>query len=353
MPGIHFERHGVPVTIGTGAPVFVIAEVSANHGGDLDRVLDMVRVAAECGADGVKLQTFSADTMTIDSGDPHFVVGPGNPWSGRRLYDLYREAAMPWDWYPEIAAVADRHGIVLFSTPFDATSVDFLVEQGAPMLKIASFELTDLPLIRHGASTGLPLIMSTGMATVDEIDAAVRTAQEAGDGGVVLLRCNSAYPSPIEAMDLRTIPDMAERWDVPIGLSDHTLDSTCATVAVALGACVVEKHFTLARSDGGPDSSFSLEPDELAALVGAVRSATAAIGDVRYGASESDRPSLAFRRGLYVVAPIAAGAVVTADHIRSLRPAGSLEPRHLDAVIGRTAAVDLSVGHAIDWSDLA
>ncbi len=339
-------------TIGAGAPTFVIAEVSANHGGDLDRVLEMVRVAAASGADAVKLQTFTADSMTLDLDLPHFVVGPGTPWSGRRLHDLYREAAMPWEWYPEIATVADEVGIVLFSSPFDARSVDFLVEQGAPALKIASFELTDLPLIAHAASTGLPLVISTGMATESEIDDAVATARAAGDGGVALLRCNSAYPSPPEDMDLRTIVDLGRRFAVPVGLSDHTLDDVSATVAVALGACIVEKHFTLARSHGGPDSTFSLEPDELRGLVRSVRTAEAALGTVRYGPSESDRGSLAFRRSLYAVAPVRAGEVVTAQAVRSLRPAGGLEPRHLGGIVGRVAARDLEPGHPLSWDDL-
>lgn len=336
--------------IGDGHPTFVIAEVSANHGGDLPRVLEMVAVAASAGADAVKLQTFTADSMTLDLDT--LVVGPGNPWSGRRLYDLYREAAMPWDWYPEIATAAAEAGVILFSSPFDAVSVDFLVDQGVPALKIASFELTDLPLIAHAAATGLPLVMSTGMATDAEIDDAVATVLGAGDGGVALLRCNSAYPSPPADMDLRTIVDMARRWNLPVGLSDHTLDDTSAVVAVALGATIVEKHFTLDRAHGGPDSTFSLEPAELTRLVAAIRTAEAAMGSVRYGPSESDRASLAFRRSLYVVAPVAAGQPVAPGDVRSLRPAGGLEPRHLPDVVGRIAAHDLKVGHPLSWDDL-
>lgn len=340
-------------SVGPKEPTFVIAEVSANHGGDLDRVRTMIRAAADAGADAVKLQTFTPDSMTLDLDAEHFVVGAGNPWSGRRLYDLYAEAAMPWEWYPELAAVAAEAGVVLFSSPFDAPAVDFLVAQGAPALKIASFELTDLPLVRHAASTGLPLVMSTGMATRDEIDEAVTVARASGDGGVVLLRCNSAYPSPPGDMDLRTITDMAERWGAPVGLSDHTLDHTCAVAAVALGACVVEKHFTLRRSDGGPDASFSLEPDELADLVTAIRTTDAAVGGVRYGPSASDAASLAFRRSLFVVEPVAAGGTIEARHVRSLRPAVGLAPRHFDAVVGRVASHDLAVGHPLEWEDLA
>lgn len=339
--------------IGEGHPVFVVAEVSANHGGSLDRTLDLVSIAAAQGADAVKIQTYTPDTMTIDSADERFVVGPGNPWTGRRLHELYAEAAMPWDWYPLLDERARREGIVLFSTPFDRTAVDYLVECDTSVLKIASFELTDLPLIRHAAATGLPLIVSTGMATEVEIDDAVRTAHAAGDGGVVLLRCNSAYPSPIAQMDLRTIADIRDRWQVPVGLSDHTLDDNAAVVAVALGATVVEKHFTRDRADGGPDASFSLEPHELGRFVSAIRSAEQSLGRVRYGPSDSDRGSLRFRRSLYVLADVAAGETLTDDNVGARRPAGHLEPRHLDDVLGRVVRRDLTAGHALDWDDLS
>ncbi|MBX7071104.1 MAG: pseudaminic acid synthase [Microthrixaceae bacterium] len=339
--------------VGEGSPVFVIAELSANHGGNLDRTLDLVSIAAARGADAVKIQTYTPDTMTIDSDDARFVVGPGNPWSGRRLHDLYAEAAMPWDWYPALAERAHRDGILLFSTPFDRTAVDYLVDCGASVLKIASFELTDLPLIRYAAATELPLVMSTGMASDVEIEEAVAAARASGDGGVALLRCNSAYPSPVEQMDLASIPDMRVRWGVPVGLSDHTLDDTAAVVSVALGACIVEKHFTRDRSDGGPDSSFSLEPDELGQLVTSIRSAEASLGNVRYGPSDSDRGSLRFRRSVYVVADVAAGEEFTYDNVGTRRPLGVLEPRHLDAIIGRRAVRALRAGHALDWVDLA
>lgn len=339
--------------IGPGSPVFIIAEISANHGGSLERTLELVTVAADCGADAVKVQTYTPGTMTIDSADERFRVGPGNPWSGRRLHELYGEAAMPWDWYPSLAARAVECGIVLFSTPFDASAVDFLVEQRTQLLKIASFELTDLPLIRHAAATNLPLIMSTGMADDHEIDDAVTTALAAGTGGVALLRCNSAYPSPTGDMDLRTISDMAARWPVPVGLSDHTLDDIAATVAVALGASIVEKHVTLRRSDGGPDASFSLEPKELRRLVTAIRAAESSLGSVRYGPSASDAGSLAFRRSIYVLADVRVGDVLTADNCGTRRPAGHLAPRHLDEVLGRVVGRDLVAGHPLEWDDLA
>lgn len=338
--------------IGPGEPVFVIAEISANHGGSLERSLNLISMAAAAGADAVKVQTYKPDTMIALGTAASPVVGPGSPWEGLALRDLYAEAAMPWEWYPELVRRADETGIILFSTPFDSSAVDFLETQGAKALKIASFELTDLPLIAHAASTGLPLILSTGMATIAEIDDAVATATKHGSGGIALLRCNSAYPSPVDQMDLRTIVDMAERWAVPIGLSDHTMDVTPATVAVALGATIIEKHVTLARSDGGPDSSFSLEPEEFRRLVRAVRSAESALGNVRYGPSESDRSSLRFRRSLYVLAHVAAGEEFTLANLGARRPAAMIEPRHLDAIVGRVAAVDLPAGHPLEWSDV-
>lgn len=339
-------------TVGAGHPVFVVGEISANHGGDLARTLDLVDAAADAGVDAIKVQTYTADSLTIDSSDERFVVGPGNPWTGRRLHDLYAEAAMPWDWYPTIAERAAARDVILFSTPFDRAAVDFLVAHACPVLKIASFELTDLPLIEAAAATGLPLICSTGMATIDEIDDAVSAVVAAG-GSVALLRCNSAYPSPPADMDLRSITDMAERWPVPIGLSDHTLDDVAATVAVSLGASVVEKHITLDRSDGGPDSSFSLEPAELARLVRTIRTAEAALGNVRYGPSASDRDSLKFRRGIYVIKPLRRGEAITADHVGTKRPVALIEPRYLPDVVDRVATRDLPVGHALDWGDLA
>jgi N-acetylneuraminate synthase len=339
--------------IGAGHPCFVIAEMSANHGGDLDRAVAIVAMAAAAGADAVKVQTYTADTMTLDAEGDQFVVGDGTPWTGRRLHDLYAEAAMPWEWYPTLAQAAADCGVVLFSSPFDATAVDFLVAQGVPALKIASFELTDLPLIAHAAATGLPLIMSTGMATADEVDQAVNTALDHGASGLALLRCTSAYPAPVDHMDLRTIVDMANRWDVPVGLSDHTLDDTSATVAVALGASIVEKHVTMSRADRGPDASFSLEPNELAALVARIRATESSLGTVRYGPSEADVDSLAFRRSLYVVTPISAGEIFTTENVRSLRPAGGLEPANLPTVLGRTAACQLEVGEPLSWDHVS
>jgi pseudaminic acid synthase len=336
--------------VGPGRPTFVIAELSANHGQRLDRALELVRLAAEAGADAVKLQTYTPATMTLDLDLPAFRVGEGTLWAGRRLADLYAEAMTPWEWYPDLAAAAAEAGLVLFSTPFDATAVDFLAELDTPAYKIASFELLDLPLIRRAAAHGRPLIMSTGMATQDEIGAAIAAATEAGAGGLVLLRCNSSYPAPSDEMDLRTIPDMIDRWSVPVGLSDHTLGLTAVTAAIALGACAVEKHLTLDRGEGGPDAAFSLQPEELAATVQAIRDVEAALGTVRYGPSPSERPSLSFRRSVWVTQDLAAGDAFSADNLAALRPAGGLAPDELDQVVGRRAARAIAAGTALTWN---
>ncbi len=335
--------------VGPGHPTFVIAELSANHGQRLDRALELITLAAEAGVDAVKLQTYTPATMTLDLDLPAFRVGEGTLWAGRRLADLYAEALTPWEWYPDLAAAAAQAGMTLFSTPFDATAVEFLAEHDTPAYKIASFELVDLPLIRRAAAQGRPLIMSTGMASRHEIDAAVKAATEAGAGGVALLRCNSSYPAPSDEMDLRTIPDMIDRWSVPVGLSDHTLGLTAVTAAIALGACLVEKHLTLDRADGGPDAAFSLEPQELAATVQAIRDVEAALGRVRYGPSPSEVPSLSFRRSVWVTRDVAAGDEFSPDNLAALRPAGGLAPDDLDRVVGRRAARAIAAGTALSW----
>ena len=339
--------------VGPGRPVYVIAELSANHGHDLATAQAIVDAAAAAGADAVKLQTYTADTMTIDSDAPPFRIGDGTLWAGRNLYELYQEAATPWAWHTELQAQATDLGLDLFSTPFDSTAVDLLADLGTPAMKIASFELVDLELIRAAAATGQPLIISTGMATESEIDDAVTTATDAGATGVVLLRCNSSYPAPVGEMDLRTIPAMAERWGVPVGFSDHTLGTTAAVVAVTLGACVIEKHLTLRRADGGPDAAFSLEPREFAAMVAAVREAEASLGGVRFGPSEHERHSLAFRRSLFAVADVATGERFTRENVRAIRPGDGLPPKDLDAVVGRVAAVPIERGTPLRWDLLA
>jgi len=334
------EQHGA---------VYVVAELSANHGRDLGRAIEIVHAVADAGADAVKLQTYTADTMTLRSEAAPFVVGPDSPWAGRRLHDLYDEAHTPWEWHGPLRDAAVDAGIDLFSSAFDATSVAFLEELGVPVHKIASFELTDLALVECAAATGKPLILSTGMAVASEIDAAVRVARAAGDGGVVLLRCTSSYPAPPSAMDLATIPHMAAAWSAPVGLSDHTQSAAAAVAATALGASVLEKHVTLRRADGGPDAHFSLEPAELRQTVALVREAQEAIGRVRYGATDAERPSLAFRRSLFVAAPIAAGEAFTTENVRVVRPADGLPPSSLALVLGRRATEALAPGTPLTW----
>lgn len=335
--------------IGDGR-VFVIAELSANHGGSIAKAKETIHAAADAGADAVKLQTYRPESITLESDQPIFRVGDGNLWSGRTLFDLYREAMTPWEWHAELFAEARSRGLSIFSSPFDFDAVDFLEELDAPAFKIASFEILDHGLIAKAASTGKPLIMSTGMATADEIDDAVGVARAHGAGGLVLLHCNSTYPAEPGQMDLATIADMRARWLCPVGLSDHTLSHSSSIAAVALGAAVLEKHITMRRSDGGPDGAFSLEPNEFAALVESVRETEQAIGRVRYGPSPSEVGSLAFRRSLFVVADIEAGESFSSDNVRSIRPAGGLHPKFVEAVRGRRATTSVERGTPLDWS---
>ncbi|HMD45382.1 MAG TPA: pseudaminic acid synthase [Acidimicrobiales bacterium] len=335
--------------IGPGHPVYVVAELSANHGGRLERALELVDASAAAGADAVKIQTYRADLMTIDADSECFTVSGGTAWDGRTLYDLYDEAATPWEWTGALQERAGEQGIHLFSTPFGAPAVDFLEQYSLPAYKIASFELVDTAFIERVAATGRPLIMSTGMATVEEIDEAVAVARAAGADQLALLRCNSAYPAPPEEMDLVTMVDMAERWGLPVGLSDHTSGWTVAVAAVALGASIVEKHVTRSRRDPTPDAAFSLEPDELAELVCQVRQAEAALGHVRYGPSEHEQASMAFRRSLFAVRDIRAGAEISRDDVAVIRPGWGLGPKHLDEVLARRAGVDIARGTPISW----
>lgn len=324
--------------VGDGHRPYVIAEVSANHRGSLEAAERIIRHAAASGADAVKLQTYTPDGMTLDLQEPPFVVADDMLWAGRTLHDLYREAQTPWDWHRKLFDLASSLGLAYLSTPFDRAAVDFLEQFDPPAHKIASFELLDVELITYAASTGRPLLISTGMATSEEIDEAVDAARLGGSGGIVLLRCNSAYPASPEEMDLRTIPEMARRWSVPVGLSDHSTGAIAATVAAGLGACVFEKHLIGARSDGGPDAAFSAEPAELRELVDAVRVAAEVRGAVRFGPSPSEVASLAYRRSLYVVEDIAAGEPLTRDNVRAIRPAGGLPPKRLAGLIGRRVA---------------
>ena len=339
--------------IGPGEPAYIIAELSANHNQDFEQAAKLVEAAKAAGADAVKLQTYTADTLTIASDKEYFRVGGGTLWDGRTLHDLYAEAYTPWEWQPKLKAVADRLGLDLFSTPFDPTAVDFLEEMGVPAHKVASFEIVDLPLVERIARTGKPVVMSTGMATLGEIDEAVRAARRAGASQLALLKCTSAYPAPPESMNLRSIPHLSEAFGVPAGLSDHTLGVAVPVAAVALGACLIEKHFTLSRATPGPDSAFSLEPDEFRAMVEAVRTAEKALGGVRYGVGPEEEKSRVFRRSLFAVKDVKAGEVFTEENVRSIRPGHGLAPKHLPEVLGRRAAEDIGRGTPLGWRHVA
>ncbi|MDO6459536.1 pseudaminic acid synthase [Granulosicoccaceae sp. 1_MG-2023] len=336
-----FELDRRPV--GDGLPPYMIAELSANHNGRLDNALRAISAAKAAGADAVKLQTYTADSMTIRSDRPEFRIR-GGLWDGYTLYELYEEAHTPYAWHKPLFEHAAREGITLFSSPFDESAVDLLEDLHAPAYKIASFEATDLPLVRYAASTGKPIIASTGMADEEEIAELVATVRDAGNDKLILLHCISSYPAPPEQANLRTIPDMRQRFAVPVGLSDHTLTHTTALAATALGACAIEKHFTPDRSDKGPDSAFSLEPHELAELCEQSRVAYAALGQAGYERREAEKGNLQFRRSLYFVKDLAAGETITAAHLRRIRPGLGMAPRHYDEVIGCQAARAIAAG---------
>lgn len=338
--------------LGPGEPVYIIAEMSANHDHDLDKALRIVEAAAEAGADAIKLQTYTPDTITIRSNKEPFRI-KGTLWEGRTLYDLYAEAYLPWEWHQPIQQRAHEFGLDFFSTPFDDTAVDFLEDLGVPVYKIASFENVDLPLLRRVAATGKPVIMSTGMASLAELDEAVRTLREAGCEQLALLKCTSAYPAPPNEANLHTIPHLRDTFGVVPGLSDHTMAEAVPVAAVALGACIIEKHFTLSRADGGPDAAFSLEPEEFRRMVEAVRTAEQALGRVSYEVTEKQRVSQAFRRSLFVVKDMRAGEPFTADNVRSIRPGGGLHTRHLSEVLGCSAATDVEQGTPLRWDAIA
>jgi pseudaminic acid synthase len=338
-------------SIGSGFRPYVIAEMSGNHNGSLDRALSLVDAAAASGADAIKLQTYTADTMTLDVQAPGFVINdPASLWNGRALHALYNEAHTPWDWHRPIMDRAAAHGLHCFSTPFDDTAVDFLEALGVPAYKIASFECTDLPLIRKVAATGKPMIVSTGMATLAEIDEAVRTARAAGCRDLVLLKCTSTYPATPENSNLRSLPVLREAFGCEVGLSDHTMGCGAAVAAVALGAVMVEKHFTLSRADGGVDSAFSLEPAEFAMLRIETERAWQAMGAPSFGPSRAEAGSLQFRRSLYVVEDLKAGDVLTARNLRAIRPGHGLPTRELPALLGRRVQRDVARGTPTSWA---
>ena len=339
--------------IGPGHPPYVIAEMSGNHNGDINRAFALLEAAKKAGADAVKLQTYTADTITIDHNGPGFRI-EGGLWDGRTLYDLYREAHTPWDWHPQLFARAREFGIAVFSSPFDPTAIDFLETLGAPAYKIASFEIVDLPLIQRAAKTGKPLIISTGIASLGEIGEAVEAARAAGGRKIALLHCTSGYPTPPEDSNLRTIPHLADAFGVVAGLSDHTLGTAVPVAAVALGANLIEKHFTLDREadvrNKVVDADFSLNPDELARMVIDCRTAWTALGKVSYQVEASEKGNKAFRRSLYAVKDIPAGAPLTADNVRSIRPGYGLPPKHLREVLGRRAGRAIARGTPLSWS---
>ena len=335
--------------IGPGHPVYIIAEMSANHGQKLDEAMRLVEAAKDAGADAIKLQTYTPDTMTINSAKPPFQIGKGTIWEGKNLYELYQEAYTPWQWHGQIMQKAQSLGMDCFSSPFDPSSVDFLETLNVPAYKIASFELVDIPLLQKVAMTRKPVILSTGMGTLAEIDEAVRTLRSQGTTELALLKCTSAYPSTPDQMNLRTLEHLAQAFNVPVGLSDHSMMLAVPVCAVAMGACIIEKHLTLSRQVQGPDSAFSLEPDQFTAMVQAVRTAEDAIGTVSYQLSERDQASRVFRKSLFVVEPVKAGESLTSQHIRCIRPGDGLHPRYLKQVLGKKAKVDIETGTPLAW----
>jgi len=335
--------------IGTGQPVYIIAEMSANHGQSYDEAVKIIHATKEAGADAIKLQTYTPDTITIDCDNEYFRIKKGTIWEGKNLYALYKEAYTPWEWQPKLKKIANELGMDLFSTPFDNTAVDFLEKMDVPVYKIASFELVDIPLIQYVAKKSKPIIMSTGMATLSEIEEAVTAAREAGCKELALLKCTSAYPADPSEMNLRTIPHMAEAFGCPVGLSDHTLGIAVPIAAVTLGACIVEKHFTLSRSVPGPDSAFSLEPQEFKAMVEAIRVAEKAIGTVNYAVTEKEAASRVFRRSLFVVNDMKAGDIFTEDNVRTIRPGNGIHSRYLEIILGKKALQDIKKGTPLKW----
>ncbi|WP_061962864.1 pseudaminic acid synthase [Demequina aurantiaca] len=337
-------------SIGNGEMPYIIAEMSGNHDGSLETALAIVDAAAEAGADAVKLQTFTAESMTLDIDHPDFIINnPESLWFGRRLFELYEEAHTPWEWHAPIFKRAQERGLQCFSSPFSAEAVDFLVELGAPCLKIASLENTDLPLIKYAAQSGLPMIISTGLATEEEIDDAVRTAREGGCTELAILKCTAAYPADPDQSNVLTIPDMRERFQVEVGLSDHTMGIGVPLAAISHGAVIVEKHVTISREAGGVDAAFSLEPHELASLVSEAKRAHRSLGTVSYGPQPGEQGALTRRRSLYFVQDVPAGTEITMDHVRTIRPATGLAPKHIDAVLGSRTKVDVVTGTPVSW----
>jgi pseudaminic acid synthase len=335
--------------VGGKSSVFIVAELSANHLQDFDVAVKTIRIAKKSGADAIKFQTYTPDTITIDVDDEHFRIRQGNLWEGKTLYQLYQEAYTPWEWQPKLKQIAEDLGLICFSTPFDKTAVDFLEELNVPAYKVASLEITDTPLIEYIASKGKPVMISTGIATLSDIEAAVNTCRKMGNNKIALLKCTSAYPAPLEDVNLRTIPNLADTFRTVVGFSDHTLGISAPIAAVALGAKIIEKHVILDRQLGGPDAAFSLEPDEFRSMVSAVREVEKALGDVEYELTEETRKSRKFSRSLFVVEDVKKGETYTEKNIRSIRPGYGLHPRHFREIIGKKARRDIGKGTPLVW----
>lgn len=336
-------------TVGDGHPVFIIAELSANHLQKFDLAVETVRAVKEAGADAVKLQTYTPDTMTMDVNNEYFKIKQGTIWDGKTLYQLYREAYTPWEWQPKLKEIAEDMGLIFFSTPFDKSAVDFLEKMDVPAYKVASFEITDTPLIEYIASKGRPVILSTGIATLSDIEEAVNACHSLGNNQIALLKCTSAYPAPPEEMNLRTIPNLAETFRTVAGLSDHTLGISVPIAAIALGASILEKHFIFDRKLGGPDAPFSLEPEEFKVMIKAVREVEAAMGDVSYKLSERTRRNREFSRSLFVVKDMKEGEIFTEENIRSIRPAFGLPPKYMNNILGKKTLLSLKKGTPLNW----
>ncbi|MCD4784954.1 MAG: pseudaminic acid synthase [Candidatus Eremiobacteraeota bacterium] len=337
-------------SIGHNHPVFIIAELSANHLQNFNLAVDTIKAMKKSGADAVKLQTYTPDTITIDSDNEYFQIGQGTLWDGKTLYQLYQEAFTPWEWQPKLKKIAEDLGLICFSSPFDRTAVDFLEEMNVPAYKVASFEINDIPLIKYIASKGKPVIISTGIATLADIEEAVNACVRIGNDQIALLKCTSAYPAPLEESNLRTIPNLADTFNTVVGLSDHTLGISAPVASVALGAKIIEKHFILDRKMGGPDAAFSMEPDEFRSMVEAVREVEKALGTVNYDLTEKTKKSREFSRSLFVVEDIRAGESLTEENVRSIRPGFGLHPRYLGQIIGKKARTDIKKGTPLDWT---
>jgi len=336
-------------TIDDSHPVYIIAEMSANHNRDFEQAVKIIHAAGEAGADAIKLQTYTPDTISIDCDNGYFQIGRGTIFEGQTLYNLYKEAFTPWEWQPKLKEIANKLGLDLFSSPFDYTAVDFLEKMDVPAYKIASPELVDIPLIQRVARTGKPIIMSTGMATLSEIDEAVEASKKLGGSQLALLKCTSAYPATPEEMNLRTIPHMAEAFQLPVGLSDHTLGIAVPIAAVSLGACIIEKHLTLSRSISGPDSAFSIEPQEFKEMVNAIRIVEKSIGSISYHSTQEEKSVRIYRRSLFAVKDIKADEVLTEQNVRSIRPGYGLHPRYLNTVLGKRVNKFIDRGTPLNW----